>query len=83
MSLDALRASLASTLATTFDDPFRSDRGRTITHVFRFNLNETTHPAVIGGDDAAEAVWMPLAEIRADRTFEDHAHIIRTMMGIA
>ncbi len=82
-SIERLRASLVSARATTFDDPYRSDRGRTITHVFRFDLNEVTQPAVRGGDDAAEAFWMPLSELRADRTFEDHAHIIRTMMGIA
>lgn len=83
LSVDKLRAALTSTRAATFDDPYRSDRGRTITHVFRFNLNELAAPTVRGGDDAAEALWVPLAEIRAEKTFEDHAHIIRTMMGIA
>lgn len=83
MSAEQLRAALVSTHATTFDDPYRSDRGRTITHAFRFNLNEISLPPVQGGDDAAEALWIPLAELRADRTFEDHAHIIRTMMSVA
>lgn len=83
LGTDALRAALASTHATTFDDPFRSDRGRTITHAFRVNLHEVELPAVAGGDDAAEALWVPLAQLRAEHTFEDHAHIIRTMMSMA
>lgn len=64
-----------------FDDPDRSLRGRTITHAFFFKIPLTgggTLPSVKGGDDAAEAFWLPLAEIqsRGDLFFEDHLQII-------
>jgi bifunctional NMN adenylyltransferase/nudix hydrolase len=66
-----------------FDDPFRSARGRTITHAFRFDLNEKTLPKVKGSDDAMHALWVPLAAIRPESCFEDHAHIVRAMLGVA
>lgn len=62
-----------------FDYPARSLRGRTITHGFHFELSEGAElPAVRGGDDAAEALWMPLWDVmkNEDKFFEDHAHII-------
>lgn len=67
----------------TFDDPHRSSRGRTITHAFRFDLSEKRLPNVKGGDDAAAARWVPLADIRPETCFEDHAYIIRTMLGVS
>jgi bifunctional NMN adenylyltransferase/nudix hydrolase len=66
----------------TFDDPFRSSRGRTITHAFRFDLSEKKLPRVKGGDDAAEARWVPLSQLRPEACFEDHAHIIHNMLGV-
>jgi bifunctional NMN adenylyltransferase/nudix hydrolase len=66
-----------------FDDPHRSARGRTITHAFRFDLNEKTLPKVKGSDDAMRALWVPLAAIRPESCFEDHAFIIRIMLGVA
>ncbi len=74
---------LRETTPRPFDDPFRSARGRTITHAFRFDLHEKTLPKVKGADDAMHALWVPLAAVRPESCFEDHAHIIRTMLGIA
>lgn len=67
-----------------FDDPYRSARGRTITHAFHFDLKpaDTTLPKVKGGDDARTAFWVPLSAVVPEKLFEDHYHIIRAMTGL-
>ena len=73
-------ATLARSLARVqvFSHPYRSLRGRTITHAHFFDLQAERLPDVKGGDDAAAAEWIPLAELPAleDRLFEDHFHIL-------
>ncbi len=65
-----------------FDAPYRSSRGRTITHAFFIELPEQTKlPKVKKGSDAAAAWWMPLADLRADEMFEDHYFIVQDMIG--
>jgi bifunctional NMN adenylyltransferase/nudix hydrolase len=65
-----------------FDDPYRSARGRTITHAFLIHLPPDTElPKVRGDDDAAAAFWVPLAELDPERMFEDHYFIIQRMVG--
>jgi bifunctional NMN adenylyltransferase/nudix hydrolase len=66
-----------------FDDPYRSARGRTITHAFLIELKPDAHglPKVKGGDDAQHAFWMPLGDLDPERLFEDHFQIIKTMIG--
>lgn len=66
-----------------FDHPHRSMRGRTITNAFRLHLQESEDglPEVRGGDDAKKAFWMPLGEIDPTALFDDHSHIIRTVMS--
>jgi bifunctional NMN adenylyltransferase/nudix hydrolase len=73
---DQLKASLKK--QHVFDHPYRDNRGRTITHGFYFNLPAGELPKVKGGDDAAEAFWMPLADVAQfeDRFYSDHMHII-------
>lgn len=66
----------------TFDDPHRSDRGRIITTAFHIELPPGKLPDVEGQDDADEAFWLPLTELRAEEMFEDHYHIINTMVGL-
>lgn len=68
----------------TFDDPYRSARGRTITQVFYFQLKNDANglPKVKGGDDAAKAFWLPLAELDSKKMFEDHYAIICKMVGL-
>ena len=68
----------------TFDDPYRSARGRTITQAFYFQLKSdaTGLPKVKGGDDAAQAFWLPLAELDSKKMFEDHYAIIMKMVGL-
>ncbi|KZX76137.1 ADP-ribose pyrophosphatase [Oleiphilus sp. HI0009] len=66
-----------------FDDPYRSARGRTITHAFYFELAPNKElPKVKGGDDAKHAKWMPLAELDPTQIFEDHYFIIQEMIGM-
>jgi len=73
-----LRGSIAK--QKVFDDPNRSARGRTVTTAFLFNLPpQTTLPKVKGGDDAKEAFWVPLSELKAHDMFEDHYHLIRNL----
>ena len=65
-----------------FDDPFRSSRGRTVTHAYFIHLPPTTSlPKVKGGDDALHAFWVPLAELNPQQMFEDHYFIIQRMVG--
>ena len=67
-----------------FDQPDRSQRGRSITHAHYFYLGEGAPPAVLGSDDAAEARWIPLDGIPAleEQLFEDHFQILDEMIGI-
>ncbi|MBP2299866.1 bifunctional nicotinamide-nucleotide adenylyltransferase/Nudix hydroxylase [Azospirillum picis] len=66
-----------------FDHPYRSSRGRTVTQAFLIQLKATEEgfPKVRGGDDAKSARWMPIAEIDPEHMFEDHFHIIQTMIA--
>jgi bifunctional NMN adenylyltransferase/nudix hydrolase len=66
-----------------FDDPYRSARGRTITHAFYIELAPNKAlPKVKGGDDAKHAMWVPLAELDPSQIFEDHYFIIQKMTGM-
>ncbi|KIM12894.1 MAG: ADP-ribose pyrophosphatase [Sulfurovum sp. FS08-3] len=64
-----------------FDDPYRSSRGRTITHAYLLELQGDSLPKVKGGDDASHAFWVPFGEIKPEQMFEDHFHIIQAMVG--
>lgn len=74
-----------------FAHPGRSQRGRTITHVHRFDLDTVPRnhapaalPAVRADDDAAEALWVPIADLARleDQFFEDHFHVLDVFLGI-
>jgi len=66
-----------------FDDPYRSARGRTITHAFYIELEPNKElPKVKGGDDAKHALWVPLANLDPTTIFEDHYFIIQEMTGM-
>ena len=66
---------------TVFDYPYRSNRGRIITHVFLIKLpSSMTAPQVRGGDDASHALWLPLADLDPAGMLEDHYFIIRKML---
>ena len=66
-----------------FDAPGRSLRGRIITHAFLFRLPDRRNLfSVKGGDDAAQARWYRLGELKPDMFFEDHWSIIEQMADL-
>ena len=66
-----------------FDAPDRSLRGRTVTHVFRLDLDAAAPPPdVCGRDDAEQACWVRRDEIRAEAMFEDHYAILQVMLNL-
>jgi len=67
-----------------FDRPDRSQRGRTITHAYFFEFPSGELPPVKGGDDAAKARWVPLAEFfeMESQVFEDHYGIVSSFLGV-
>ncbi len=66
-----------------FDAPHRASRGRIISHGFYFRFDAGTLPAIKGGDDAAQAAWMPLSEVWSmrEQMFEDHFCILEYFLG--
>lgn len=65
-----------------FDDPYRSDRGRTITHAFYLELRgEESLPKIKGAKDASQCLWLPLGQLDSINMFEDHYFIIQKMLG--
>lgn len=82
INMDAGVLRRAITAHEVFDEPERSQRGRTITHAFYLELFprlEDGLPLVKGGDDAAKAMWLPISALGGmeDEFFEDHYDIIR------
>lgn len=68
-----------------FDDPNRSERGRTITTAFCFKLADGFGlPKVKGSDDACYAQWIPLADVMnmKGQIYEDHWDIIDYFKGL-
>ncbi len=65
-----------------FDSPYRSTRGRTITHAFYIELPpDVSLPKIRGGDDASHAQWLPLASLDPRQMYEDHYDIIQELIG--
>ncbi len=66
-----------------FDAPERSQRGRTITHAYKFILQDGEYnlPKIKGSDDAAEAQWVPIGSIQGEEMYEDHMDIINFFLG--
>jgi bifunctional NMN adenylyltransferase/nudix hydrolase len=65
-----------------FDDPYRSARGRTITHASLIKLkDDVILPKVKGGDDAEKARWVPIAQLRRQDFFEDHYDILMNLVA--
>jgi len=66
----------------TFDAPNRSSRGRTITQAFHIDLGVGELPKVKGSDDAEKAFWVPFNQVKQEKMFEDHFHIIDNFINI-
>lgn len=67
-----------------FDHPQRSQRGRTISHGFYFDLGDAAPPALEAADDAAALEWVPISELatREDEFFDDHFHILDSFLKL-
>lgn len=75
-----------------YDKVNRSPRGRMITHCYYFDItdcptssldyDENGYPLLTAGDDAVNALWLNLEEIKAnrDKFFSDHWSIIFNML---
>lgn len=65
-----------------FAHPGRSQRARIVTHAFLFRPEWTALPEVRGADDAADAHWMPIAELPCHEAefFGDHWHILEQLL---
>lgn len=70
--------------AAVFDHPDRSQRGRTITHAFHFDLGERELPEVRAGDDAARVEWVPIERLASmeDQFHDDHFHMLDHFLGL-
>ncbi len=75
VSRNMLRGSIKDTFVA--DNPYRSLRGRTITHAYHIVINTDSIPKVTA-DDAVDAAWFPIATIMemGSQMFEDHLDII-------
>jgi len=80
VSRDVLFESISNT--KVFDAPRRCARGRIITHAFLFELSDLdVEPICNAGDDAAEAFWIDIDDIKREECFEDHFDIINILLG--
>ncbi len=66
-----------------FDHPDRSSRGRTFSMAYFYDLDMGDCPAVRAGDDAGEAMWVPVSSLDARRAemFEDHFEILERFVA--
>ncbi len=78
VGLDRLRGCVCA--VRVFDEPNRSARGRTVTHVHHLDLAARSLPEVCAADDAARAFWLPLDQLDPAHCFEDHYFIARSML---
>ncbi len=67
----------------TFDAPFRSVRGRTITHAFHLELrSEEQLPKIKSSSENDGCFWVPLGMLNSGEMYEDHYFIIQKMIGM-
>ncbi|MEN6587437.1 MAG: bifunctional nicotinamide-nucleotide adenylyltransferase/Nudix hydroxylase [Sulfuricella sp.] len=66
-----------------FDHPDRSSRGRTFSMAYFYDLEMNDCPEIRAGDDAGEAMWVPVSSLDARRAemFEDHFEILERFIG--
>lgn len=67
-----------------YDSPERSQRGRIITHAYKFEFPNRAAGLykVTGDDDAEKAQWYSLSELLPDMFMDDHADIIQDLTGV-
>lgn len=67
-----------------FDHPQRSQRGRTISHGYHFQLSDGPLPLLQAADDAAALQWVPIADLASleEQFFDDHFHLLDTFLKV-
>lgn len=60
LAVSATELQQAWVTSAVFDHPDRSQRGRTITHAFYFNLGDRALPRIDAADDARNASWVDI-----------------------
>jgi bifunctional NMN adenylyltransferase/nudix hydrolase len=80
-----LRKFQPTTNSVRFAHPKRSQKGRVITEVFCWNLDKIPYfknivPIVKGGDDAQDALWIKISDLKRDELHDDHYQIIDTFI---
>jgi ADP-ribose pyrophosphatase YjhB (NUDIX family) len=60
----------------TLDDPKRDPRGRTISEVFRLNINDDQYNEIKAGDDAKDYKWINIFDIKNIELAFDHKQVI-------
>ena len=65
------------TLFAVHGDPRRDPRQHIVTIFYSIDVDENVVP--LGGDDAAEAMWMPLEKLEQDHVAGDHYDIIKKL----
>lgn len=82
LPMDVLRAAVRGQQA--FTHPQRSQRGRIVAFTVFVDLGDLTPPTVQGGDDAAAAQWVPVAQLSAleARMHDDHFMMLDAFLGL-
>jgi bifunctional NMN adenylyltransferase/nudix hydrolase len=81
--IPAGRLSSYITAEKLYDDPYRSDFGRVISNAFLFRLPDAKPLwKVKGADDALDAKWYRIAELRPELFHDDHFFVIQDMLGL-
>lgn len=84
--LGVLKSTLDSSLvgSEVFAHPDRSVRGNVISHAFYFDFDCETCPEVKAADDAMEAMWVPIADLRnmEDEFYDDHFLVLDHFLHI-
>lgn len=85
-AMNLLDSTMRLTMKATsvFDHPDRSQRGRTITHAFYFDLGERELPEVRAGDDAARVEWVAIDRLTGmeEQFHDDHFHMLDHFLGL-
>ncbi|MEM1046292.1 MAG: NUDIX domain-containing protein [Pseudomonadota bacterium] len=83
LSAEYLATHIRDAATKVFDAPYRSARGRTVTHCFLIRLPDSDPLyTVTGSDDAEAAHWIPLGALDPCDFFEDHYAIVQVMLGV-
>lgn len=82
---EVLKRAVYDREGVTFDSPGRSHGIRRVTKAFHYNIEldaKGKPPRVTGKDDASEAKWFNLAQVREMLLYDDHKDIIEHLLRI-